>query len=74
MVLPWYRPLKGADTTAVLSCYRLGHKGSVLMCIDLKRGFVMKSIFAVALVLFGASSLMFSAGAYTFLEAVLATL
>ena len=34
----------------------------------------MKSLFAVALVLFGASSLMFSAGAYSFIEAVLATL
>lgn len=34
----------------------------------------MNSLFAVAVVLFGASSLMFSAGAYSFLEAVLATL
>lgn len=34
----------------------------------------MKSLFAVALVLFGASSLMFSAGAYSFLEAVIRSL
>lgn len=33
----------------------------------------MKSLFAVALVLFGASSMMFSAGAYSFIEGVLAT-
>ena len=74
MVLPWYRPLKGADTMAELSCYRLGHEGSALMCINLKRGLDMNNLLAVALVLFGASSLMFSAGAFTFIEALFTSL
>lgn len=34
----------------------------------------MKSLFAVALVLFGASSVMFSAGAYSFLEALITSM
>ena len=74
MALPWYRPLKGADTTAELSCYRLGHEGSALMCINLKRGLDMNNLIAALLVLFGASSLMFCAGAYTFIDALITTL